>query len=111
MEVKVRSKGDGLYSCSYAAASPLKHTVAVTWGGVSVPNSPFRVSSQSQHHELPVKAGGGVPVVVQSEASVRAEYVKVVTEGSSEPPVQVKKKPLIIITYVEEMHSSSTTLE
>ncbi|XP_056293610.1 filamin-B isoform X2 [Pseudoliparis swirei] len=58
MEVKVRSKGDGLYSCSYAAASPLKHTVAVTWGGVSVPNSPFRVNVGKGSHPKMVKVFG-----------------------------------------------------
>uniref|UniRef100_A0A8C2WE17 Filamin B n=1 Tax=Cyclopterus lumpus TaxID=8103 RepID=A0A8C2WE17_CYCLU len=58
MEVKVRSKGDGLYSCSYTAASPLKHTVAVTWGGVSVPNSPFRVNVGKGSHPKMVKVFG-----------------------------------------------------
>ena len=119
VEVKVRSKGEGLYSCSYTPNSSLKHTVAVTWGGVSVPNSPFRVSSQSQQ---PVKTGSHVPPkpedpvqVVQSEALIKAERVKVVrSELESFKAVQPKckdasgktKKPLIIITtYTEERFS------
>lgn len=123
MEVKVRSKGDGLYSCSYTPTSSLKHTVAVTWGGVSIPNSPFRVSSQSQH---PVTTGSNIPPksedlvevesawVVQSENLFKAERIKVV---QSEPIKTVRpeckdvsnktKKPLIIITtYTEETFSS-----
>ncbi|XP_018518812.1 LOW QUALITY PROTEIN: filamin-B [Lates calcarifer] len=58
VEVKVRSKGDGLYSCSYTPTSPLKHTVAVAWGGVSVPNSPFRVNVGKGSHPNMVKVFG-----------------------------------------------------
>ncbi|KAI4827415.1 hypothetical protein KUCAC02_030810 [Chaenocephalus aceratus] len=58
VEVKVRSKGEGLYSCSYAPTSPLKHTLAVTWGGVSVPNSPFRVNVGKGSHPKMVKVFG-----------------------------------------------------
>ncbi|XP_056248241.1 filamin-B isoform X2 [Seriola aureovittata] len=58
VEVKVRSKGEGLYSCSYTPTSPLKHTVAVAWGGVSVPNSPFRVNVGKGSHPNMVKVFG-----------------------------------------------------
>uniref|UniRef100_A0A8D0AQB8 Filamin B n=1 Tax=Sander lucioperca TaxID=283035 RepID=A0A8D0AQB8_SANLU len=58
VEVKVRSKGEGLYSCSYTPTSPLKHTVAVAWGGVSVPNSPFRVNVGKGSHPKMVKVFG-----------------------------------------------------
>ncbi|KAK1799532.1 hypothetical protein P4O66_000414 [Electrophorus voltai] len=44
IDVKVKSKGDNVYACSYTPTSAVKHTVAVTWAGVSIPNSPFRVS-------------------------------------------------------------------
>lgn len=123
VEVKVRSKGDGLYQCSYTPASSLKHTVSITWGGVSIPNSPFRVSSQSQR---PVNAGRAITLltfknlvetestsVVSSERLFRAETISVVGSerfvqqdclkiSSSGPK---KKKPLIIITYTEERFS------
>lgn len=36
--------GDDRYACSYTPVTATKHTVAVAWGGVCVPNSPFRVS-------------------------------------------------------------------
>ncbi|XP_059185463.1 LOW QUALITY PROTEIN: filamin-B [Centropristis striata] len=58
VEVKVRSKGDGLFSCCYTPASPLKHTVSVAWGGVSVPNSPFRVNVGKGSHPKMVKVFG-----------------------------------------------------
>ena len=29
---------------SYVPRKPVKHTAMVSWGGVSIPNSPFRVS-------------------------------------------------------------------
>lgn len=122
MEVKVRSKGDGLYSCSYLPASPIKHTLAITWGGVSIPNSPFRVSSQSQHlvtaggRNLP-RAPGGAPAGatqdVQSEFLFKAERIQIV-QSDSPNSVQAAtkdvgkktKKPLIIImTYTEEKYS------
>ncbi|XP_030585128.1 filamin B a isoform X2 [Archocentrus centrarchus] len=61
VEVKVRSKGDGLYSCSYTPASPLKHTVAVSWAGVSIPKSPFRVNvGKGSHPDLVKVFGPGV---------------------------------------------------
>ncbi|XP_072237631.1 filamin-B isoform X1 [Leuresthes tenuis] len=58
VEVKVRSKGDGLYQCSYTPTSPLKHTVAIAWGGVSIPNSPFRVNVGKGSHPNMVKVFG-----------------------------------------------------
>uniref|UniRef100_G3NI02 Filamin B n=1 Tax=Gasterosteus aculeatus TaxID=69293 RepID=G3NI02_GASAC len=58
VEVKARSKGDGLYSCSYTPASPLKHTLSVAWGGVGVPNSPFRVNVGKGSHPKMVKVFG-----------------------------------------------------
>ncbi|XP_029007336.1 filamin-B isoform X2 [Betta splendens] len=58
VEVKVASKGDGLYACSYTPVTPLKHTVNVAWGGVSVPKSPFRVNVGKGSHPNMVKVFG-----------------------------------------------------
>ncbi|XP_043979419.1 filamin-B [Gambusia affinis] len=58
VEVKVRSKGEGLYQCCYTPASSLKHTVSVSWAGVSVPNSPFRVNVGKGSHPNKVKVFG-----------------------------------------------------
>uniref|UniRef100_A0A3Q2DPS8 Filamin-B-like n=1 Tax=Cyprinodon variegatus TaxID=28743 RepID=A0A3Q2DPS8_CYPVA len=58
VEVKVKSKGEGLYQCSYTPSSSLKHTVSITWGGVSIPNSPFRVNVGKGSHPNKVKVLG-----------------------------------------------------
>uniref|UniRef100_A0AAR2L0B3 Calponin-homology (CH) domain-containing protein n=1 Tax=Pygocentrus nattereri TaxID=42514 RepID=A0AAR2L0B3_PYGNA len=59
IDVKVRSKGENIYACSYTPTSAVKHTVAVTWGGVSVPNSPFRVIGKGSHpHKVKVFGPG-----------------------------------------------------
>ncbi|XP_057217396.1 filamin-B isoform X2 [Triplophysa rosa] len=58
VDVKVRSKGENVYSCSYTPTSAVKHTLAVTWGGVSVPKSPFRVNVGKGSHPHKVKVFG-----------------------------------------------------
>ncbi|KAF7207732.1 filamin-B isoform X1 [Nothobranchius furzeri] len=58
VEVKVRSKGDGVYQCSYTPSSSLKHTISITWGGVSILNSPFRVNVGKGSHPDMVKVFG-----------------------------------------------------
>ncbi|XP_062843022.1 filamin-B isoform X2 [Trichomycterus rosablanca] len=58
IDVKVKNKGNDVYSCSYTPTSAVKHTVAVTWGGVSVPNSPFRVNVGKGSHPHKVKVFG-----------------------------------------------------
>lgn len=124
----MRSKGDGLYSCSYTPPSPLKHTVAVAWGGVSIPKSPFRVSRQSQH---PVATGIDIPPkswdlfeaegakvvqteplvktksfrVVQSEPTVSEESFKTVQSKCTDASIKTKKPLIIITTYTEERYS------
>lgn len=118
MEVKVRSKGDGLYACSYTPASSLKHTLAITWGGVSIPNSPFRVSSQSQHpvtkwSQILCKSGDLVKVENVKSERFKAERVEVVQSELTETAQPERKdastktkRPLIIITtYTEERFS------
>lgn len=47
MEASIKDNGNGTYSCSYVPRKPVKHTAMVSWGGVSIPNSPFRVSQPS----------------------------------------------------------------
>lgn len=43
VEVVVKDNRDGTFSCKYNPKSPVKHTIIITWGGVSIPKSPFRV--------------------------------------------------------------------
>lgn len=54
MEASVKDNGNGTYSCSYVPRKPVKHTAMVSWGGVSIPNSPFRVSWPSHLPRAPV---------------------------------------------------------
>ncbi|XP_036387133.1 filamin-B [Megalops cyprinoides] len=58
IDVKVKNKGDGTYACSYTPTTPVKHTVAVAWGGVNVPTSPFRVNIGKGSHPHKVKVFG-----------------------------------------------------
>ncbi|XP_062400673.1 filamin-B [Sardina pilchardus] len=58
VDVKMKSKGDGVYACSYNPTEAVKHTVAISWGGVSVPNSPFRVNVGKGSHPHKVKVYG-----------------------------------------------------
>lgn len=122
VEVKVTSEGDGLYSCSYTPASPIKHTLAITWGGVSVPRSPFRVSSQSQRL---VSAGScnlltapdaallGSARDAQPELLFKAERIEIVQSHSAKTVqprtkdvgLKAKKPLIIIVTYTEEKYS------
>jgi len=46
LDVQVRDNGNGTYACSYTPRKPIKHTVMVSWGGVNIPESPFRVSNR-----------------------------------------------------------------
>lgn len=113
MEVKVTAKGEGLYACSYVPVSAIKHTLALTWGGVSIPRSPFRVSSRSQH---PVMAGGSkLPATRHAEPQflfkaerievVESDSAKTVQAGSTDVGVKPKKPVIIIVTYTEEKYS------
>lgn len=45
--VQVTSRPDGTFACRYNPQKPEKHTVCVTYGGASVPGSPFRVSGKN----------------------------------------------------------------
>uniref|UniRef100_A0A9J7XGK7 Filamin B, beta (actin binding protein 278) n=1 Tax=Cyprinus carpio carpio TaxID=630221 RepID=A0A9J7XGK7_CYPCA len=44
VDVIVASEQSGVFVCSYIPSSLSKHTIAVTWGGVMVPSSPFIVT-------------------------------------------------------------------
>lgn len=46
VDVQVKDNGNGTYACSYTPRKPVKHTAMVSWGGVNIPDSPFRVSTR-----------------------------------------------------------------
>ncbi|XP_023664499.2 filamin-A-like isoform X2 [Paramormyrops kingsleyae] len=58
VDVKVKDNGNGTYSCSYSPSKPLKHTIVVSWGGVNVPDSPFRVNIGAGCQPDKVKVSG-----------------------------------------------------
>ncbi|XP_016373546.1 filamin-A-like isoform X2 [Sinocyclocheilus rhinocerous] len=58
VDVQVKDNGNGTYSCSYTPRKPLKHTVMVSWGGVNIPESPFRMNIGAGCHPNKVKVSG-----------------------------------------------------
>lgn len=43
VDVQVRNNGNGTYACRYTPRNPLRHTILIDYGGVAIPNSPFKV--------------------------------------------------------------------
>ncbi|XP_028923663.1 filamin-A isoform X3 [Ornithorhynchus anatinus] len=58
VEVSVKDNGNGTYNCSYVPKKPVKHTAMVSWGGVNIPNSPYRVNVGAGSHPNKVKVYG-----------------------------------------------------
>ncbi|XP_053149776.1 filamin-B isoform X3 [Hemicordylus capensis] len=58
IDIHSKSKPDGIYACSYMPTKPIKHTIAVTWGGANVPQSPYRVQIGQGSHPQKVKVVG-----------------------------------------------------
>ena len=44
VDVLVKDNKDGTFWCRYMPKRNVKHTVIISYGGVAVPGSPFRVS-------------------------------------------------------------------
>ncbi|XP_039201633.1 filamin-C isoform X2 [Crotalus tigris] len=58
IDVKVKDNGNGTFSCVYVPTKAIKHTLIISWGGVNVPKSPFRVSVGEGSHPDKVKVYG-----------------------------------------------------
>ncbi|XP_020655556.3 filamin-B isoform X1 [Pogona vitticeps] len=58
IDIQMKNKPEGIYACSYIPTKPIKHTIAVTWGGANVPNSPYRVHIGQGSHPHKVKVIG-----------------------------------------------------
>uniref|UniRef100_A0A3Q2E459 Calponin-homology (CH) domain-containing protein n=1 Tax=Cyprinodon variegatus TaxID=28743 RepID=A0A3Q2E459_CYPVA len=58
VEVQVKDNGNGTFTCTYTPRKPLKHTVMVSWGGVNIPDSPFRMNVGAGCHPNKVKVSG-----------------------------------------------------
>ncbi|XP_072567273.1 filamin-C-like [Paramormyrops kingsleyae] len=58
IDIQITDKGDGTFVCVYVPVKPIKHTIIITWGGVNIPNSPFRVVVGEGSHPGKVKVYG-----------------------------------------------------
>nr|XP_022299044.1 filamin-A-like isoform X13 [Crassostrea virginica] len=56
--VEVQDKKDGTFLCKYMPKKSCKHTITITWGGVQIPNSPFRVQVGEPSKPANVKVYG-----------------------------------------------------
>jgi hypothetical protein len=43
VDIHVRNNGNGTYTCRYTPRNPNRHCILIDYGGVAVPDSPFRV--------------------------------------------------------------------
>ena len=48
IDIQMKSRMDGTYACSYTPVKAIKHTIAVVWGGVNIPHSPYRVGCETE---------------------------------------------------------------
>uniref|UniRef100_A0A4W4H085 Calponin-homology (CH) domain-containing protein n=1 Tax=Electrophorus electricus TaxID=8005 RepID=A0A4W4H085_ELEEL len=58
IDIQITDNGDSTFFCVYIPTKPIKHTIIITWGGVNVPNSPFRVTIGEGSHPENVKVYG-----------------------------------------------------
>ncbi|XP_061423004.1 filamin-A-like [Lethenteron reissneri] len=58
IDVQVKDNGDGTFLCRYTPRKAIKHTFLTTWGGVSVPGSPHRVTVSKGSYPQKVKVSG-----------------------------------------------------
>ncbi|XP_029773745.1 filamin-B [Suricata suricatta] len=58
IDIQMKSRMDGTYACSYTPVKAIKHTIAVVWGGVNIPHSPYRVNIGQGSHPQKVKVFG-----------------------------------------------------
>uniref|UniRef100_A0A3B3T694 Filamin C n=1 Tax=Paramormyrops kingsleyae TaxID=1676925 RepID=A0A3B3T694_9TELE len=56
--VKVQEVGDGVFECEYYPVMPGKYTVTITWGGHTIPRSPFEVLISEEAGQQKVRAWG-----------------------------------------------------
>ncbi|MEE6516130.1 hypothetical protein FKM82_025368, partial [Ascaphus truei] len=58
IDIKIKDNGDNTYVCVYVPTKAIKHTIIITWGGVNIPNSPYRVLVGEGSHPTKVKVYG-----------------------------------------------------
>ncbi|KAL3851735.1 hypothetical protein ACJMK2_015452 [Sinanodonta woodiana] len=75
VSVEVKDNKNGTYSCRYMAKRAVKHTITITYGGVCIPNSPFKVLVSQASKPGNVKVFG--PGVEKGVKTFVATYFKV----------------------------------
>jgi len=58
VDVIVKDNKDGTFFCRYMPKRNVKHTIIISYGGVSIPNSPYRVYVQEASNPVRVKVYG-----------------------------------------------------
>uniref|UniRef100_A0A8C4S5X4 Filamin C n=1 Tax=Erpetoichthys calabaricus TaxID=27687 RepID=A0A8C4S5X4_ERPCA len=58
IDIEIKDNGDNTFFCVYVPTKPIKHTIIITWGGVNIPKSPFRVNIGEGSHPENVKVYG-----------------------------------------------------
>ncbi|XP_078091830.1 filamin-C isoform X3 [Mustelus asterias] len=58
IDIQIKDNRDNTFMCVYVPRKPIKHTIIISWGGVNIPNSPFRVSVGEGCHPQKVKVYG-----------------------------------------------------
>uniref|UniRef100_A0A8C8SM06 Filamin C n=1 Tax=Pelusios castaneus TaxID=367368 RepID=A0A8C8SM06_9SAUR len=58
IDIKIKDNGDNTFRCVYVPTKPIKHTIIISWGGVNIPKSPFRVAVGEGSHPEKVKVYG-----------------------------------------------------
>ncbi|XP_039626735.1 filamin-B isoform X2 [Polypterus senegalus] len=104
VDVQVNERGDGTFDCSYTPIVPIKHTIAVAWGGVNVPSSPFRVNVGKGSYPQNVRVSG--PGVKRSglKANEPTLFTVDCTEaGEGDVSVGIKCGPHVISDTEEDI--------
>ncbi|KAM9327227.1 filamin-B [Gastrophryne carolinensis] len=104
VDILTKPNPDGTFACTYNPAKPIKHTVAVTWGSVSVPNSPFRVNIGQGCHPHNVKVFGPGVERTGLKASEPTHFTVDCTEaGEGDVSVGIKCDAKVISNEEEDI--------
>ena len=90
IEMKVKNNKNGTYKCEYTPESSDKHVIQVNYGGVAIPNSPFKVNVTPATDSKKVNIfGPGLEKNVRTKTST---HFTIDTEnaGPGEPKVLIK---------------------
>ncbi|CAF0892142.1 unnamed protein product, partial [Didymodactylos carnosus] len=58
VDVQVMNNGNGTFKCKYTPRHPIRHSIMVDYGGVAIPNSPFKVWPTEPSNPSKVKVYG-----------------------------------------------------